>query len=260
MDEAEGDMVEAAIQESLRATRSTVKTGGSPSKFVSLSDAEVLSVSDLSEASDSEDEQPLTKKGKAVAKGKGKGKATGSADSTTVWEAPKIMDLTELKKQKRLARLAKASGRSGYKQQEKAMAKELGRALIQVCFASHRYASHSSFHLSQQSEKNVIRLHKEHPELKDVWKDLETAVKPIAPEKAPQPKNLKVTLLPFQQESVFWLRKQEASVWKGGLLAVGSVSFVHAQSALTCFVRMRWAWARPSRLLLSWFPMARSPI
>jgi DNA repair protein RAD16 len=260
MDEAEGDMVEAAIQESLRATRSTVKTGGSPSKFVSLSDAEVLSVSDLSEASDSEDEKPLTKKGKAVAKGKGKGKATGPADSTTVWEAPKIMDLAELKKQKRLARLAKASGRSGYKQQEKAMAKELGRALIQVCFASHRYASHSSFHLSQQSEKNVIRLHKEHPELKDVWKDLETAVKPIAPEKAPQPKNLKVTLLPFQQESLFWLRKQEASVWKGGLLAVGSVPFVHAQSALTCFIRMRWAWARPSRLLPSWFPTARSPI
>ncbi|KAG8902401.1 DNA repair protein rad16 [Tulasnella sp. 403] len=58
-----------------------------------------------------------------------------------------------------------------------------------------------------------------HPELKDVWGDLERAIKPAAPEKAPQPPGLKATLLPFQQESLFWMRKQEQSLWKGGCLA-----------------------------------------
>lgn len=30
---------------------------------------------------------------------------------------------------------------------------------------------------------------------------------------------LKLTLLPFQKESLFWMRKQEEGVWKGGMLA-----------------------------------------
>jgi hypothetical protein len=41
-----------------------------------------------------------------------------------------------------------------------------------------------------------------------------------ATEKASQPSGLKVKLLPFQQESLFWMRKQEKySEWKGGMLA-----------------------------------------
>lgn len=128
MDEAEGDMVEAAIQESLRSTRATVKNGASSSKLVSLSDADDLSVQDLSDLS-SEDEKPMAKKGK----GKGKGKAANSsASSFTSYQAPKIMDLKELKKQKRLERQAKAPGRRLLKQQERALAKDLGRPLIQV--------------------------------------------------------------------------------------------------------------------------------
>ena len=63
----------------------------------------------------------------------------------------------------------------------------------------------------------MLRVH--HPELKDVWGDLERAVKPITPEKADPPPGLKVTLLPFQRESLFWMRKQELGVWKGGCLA-----------------------------------------
>ncbi|CAE6511630.1 unnamed protein product [Rhizoctonia solani] len=59
----------------------------------------------------------------------------------------------------------------------------------------------------------------DHPELEDVWGDLERTVKPVAPEKAPQPEGLKVTLLPFQQESLFWMRKQETGPWSGGMLA-----------------------------------------
>jgi DNA repair protein RAD16 len=56
-------------------------------------------------------------------------------------------------------------------------------------------------------------------------------VKPINPEKAAQPENLNVTLLPFQQESLFWMRKQEQGVWKGGLLAVSVFS-----SSASCLV------------------------
>jgi DNA repair protein RAD16 len=132
MDEAEGEMVEAAIEESLRSTRSAVRNGASPSKFHSLSDADDLSVSDFSEESGSEDEQPLSKKGKTT-KGKGKGKAkAGSAAASSSSQGPKVMDLKELRKQKRLERQAKTAGRKALKQEERALAKELGRALIQV--------------------------------------------------------------------------------------------------------------------------------
>lgn len=38
-----------------------------------------------------------------------------------------------------------------------------------------------------------------HPELKNVWGDLEEDIPIIKPERAPQPKQLKAVLLPFQQ-------------------------------------------------------------
>lgn len=65
-------------------------------------------------------------------------------------------------------------------------------------------------------------MNKHHPELRDAWGDLEEQVPVIIPQKAEQPGGLKVTLLPFQQESLWWMRKQEDSVWKGGMLAVGA--------------------------------------
>jgi DNA repair protein RAD16 len=58
-----------------------------------------------------------------------------------------------------------------------------------------------------------------HPELKDVWGDLSTM--PVnEPTTAPQPQNMKLTLLPFQLESLSWMQKQEQSEWRGGMLAV----------------------------------------
>lgn len=53
-----------------------------------------------------------------------------------------------------------------------------------------------------------------------MWGDLEEQVPVITPEKAEQPAGLKVTLLPFQQESLWWMRKQENTIWHGGMLAV----------------------------------------
>ncbi|KAH7344048.1 SNF2 family N-terminal domain-containing protein [Rhizoctonia solani] len=69
------------------------------------------------------------------------------------------------------------------------------------------------------AERTTVMLAIQHPELEDVWGDLERTVKPVAPEKAPQPEGLKVTLLPFQQESLYWMRKQETGPWSGGMLA-----------------------------------------
>ncbi|OBZ71848.1 DNA repair protein RAD16 [Grifola frondosa] len=69
------------------------------------------------------------------------------------------------------------------------------------------------------SEKTTVALHKHHPELRDVWGDLERDIAVVVPKKAPQPVNLKATLLPFQQESLFWMKKQEQGPWSGGMLA-----------------------------------------
>jgi DNA repair protein RAD16 len=69
------------------------------------------------------------------------------------------------------------------------------------------------------AEKSTIQLHKHHPELRDAWGDLEAAVGIVEPTKAEQPSGLRVTLLPFQQESLYWMRKQEFGQYAGGLLA-----------------------------------------
>jgi len=69
------------------------------------------------------------------------------------------------------------------------------------------------------AEKSTIQLHKHHPELREAWGDLEAAVGTAEPQKAEQPSGLKVTLLPFQQESLYWMRKQEFGQYAGGLLA-----------------------------------------
>jgi len=40
------------------------------------------------------------------------------------------------------------------------------------------------------------------------------------PRKAVQPTNLKLKLLPFQLESLLWMKEQEQGDWRGGILAV----------------------------------------
>jgi DNA repair protein RAD16 len=75
--------------------------------------------------------------------------------------------------------------------------------------------------VSRQAEKTTLALQRNHPELKDVWGNLEVKIAVATPQKAEQPANLKLTLLPFQQESLFWMRKQEKGIWHGGMLAVG---------------------------------------
>ncbi|KAF9922535.1 DNA repair protein rad16 [Linnemannia zychae] len=67
-------------------------------------------------------------------------------------------------------------------------------------------------------EKINLQLVQNHPELGTVWDDLEK-VGVIAPELADQPEGLKLTLLPFQREGLAWMRKQENTQFKGGILA-----------------------------------------
>ncbi|KAI9572417.1 SNF2 family N-terminal domain-containing protein [Boletus coccyginus] len=136
---------------------------------------------------ESSDEEPVSKKkGKAKAKSK-KGTAGISTEPLT-W--------AERAEQRRLARRE----RSETKKEERLLAQQLGRRLT-------------------WAEKTSLALRKHHPELKDVWGDLEERIPVITPEKAGQPVGLKVALLPFQQESLWWMRKQEKSIWHGGMLA-----------------------------------------
>lgn len=75
-----------------------------------------------------------------------------------------------------------------------------------------------------EAEKSALALRRHHPELRDVWGDLEESIPIVVPTEAKQPSNLKLTLLPFQRESLFWMRKQEQGIWHGGMLAVRSIS------------------------------------
>ncbi|KAG0320628.1 DNA repair protein rad16 [Dissophora globulifera] len=57
-----------------------------------------------------------------------------------------------------------------------------------------------------------------HPELGHVWDDLDK-VTLVEPEAVEQPAGLKLHLLPFQREGLGWMRKQENTQFKGGILA-----------------------------------------
>ncbi|KAI0352754.1 hypothetical protein OH77DRAFT_756955 [Trametes cingulata] len=131
------------------------------------------------------EEEPLSK-----AKGKQAAKPTQG----------KTMTLSELRKQRREERKEARLRKSATAAEEAKMRQELGRRLT--------YA-----------EKATIALRKYHPELKDVWGDLERGIEIVVPKKAEQSSNLKVQLLPFQLESLYWMREQEKGVWSGGMLA-----------------------------------------
>jgi DNA repair protein RAD16 len=112
------------------------------------------------------------------------------------------------------------------KQEMRMLEYRLGRRLTYVGLASNFYIVFYPFgtdSLLTQSERSTIQLHRHHPELRDAWGDLEAAIGVVEPQKAEQPLGLRVTLLPFQQESLYWMRKQEFGQYSGGLLAVSSV-------------------------------------
>ncbi|CAE6460934.1 unnamed protein product, partial [Rhizoctonia solani] len=111
-----------------------------------------------------------------------------------------MMTFAQMKAERRAARAASKAEMAPVATAIRKKRKQLGRKLT-------------------PAERTTVMLSVQHPELEDVWGDLERTIKPVTPQKAPQPEGLKVTLLPFQQESLFWMRKQEKGPWSGGMLA-----------------------------------------
>jgi DNA repair protein RAD16 len=122
---------------------------------------------------------------------------------------------------------------------------QLGRRLTHVgladIFCSLFYSFYFSYLILTQAEKSTIQLQRHHPELRDAWGDLEAGVGIVAPQKAEQPSRLRATLLPFQQESLYWMRNQEFGQYAGGLLAVSLVLLLEVMLVLTLNLgRTRW--------------------
>lgn len=227
-------MIDAAIRESLRTAHldSDARNGiGSSRSSVPSNPAAALRAAAaerrLARASQAIDvdafEEPIsisdtpTSSDEALPKFKGKiSKKLATIRDTT---STKFMSMSERRKLNSEQRKLASAARRENRMEENAMVKQLGRKLTYVRTA----ASSNSFSEDLnpiQAEKSTIALRKQHPELKDVWGDLEKSIPIVVPQKAEQPANLKVTLLPFQQESLFWMRKQEQGVWHGGMLAV----------------------------------------
>ncbi|KAG8824904.1 hypothetical protein FRC17_008932, partial [Serendipita sp. 399] len=167
-------------------------------------------------------EEPLTSKSKSKSRSKGKGKARKNEPSDVISVSSSLssdleyrgnnaddpMEIDsdtllsddeedELEIAKQIEEEKKA--RAILKKEEMAERKRLGRKLT--------YA-----------EKATISLYLHHPELRTCWGDLEKReiIKPVP---GVQPPELKIKLLPFQLESLTWMRKQENGEWGGGMLA-----------------------------------------
>ncbi|KAE8542295.1 hypothetical protein D1P53_001069 [Cryptococcus gattii VGV] len=205
---------------------------------------EVSDLSDLS-TSDSEVEVPLSRgkngvrggrggaqggksarttstKGKTAAKRKtkkfqGKGRKLGGSDSEeeefdeaealddedeslSELSDPNMSWLEKRQMQKRKERRHAAREAAPRKKKERELAKKLGRKLT-------------------NGEKNLIALCMHRPELENVWGDLQANIEPVKPITMEAHPSLKLTLLPFQKESLYWMKKQEEGPWKGGMLA-----------------------------------------
>ncbi|KAI0676710.1 SNF2 family N-terminal domain-containing protein [Trametes maxima] len=158
--------------------------------------SEVIDYESEALLSESESEDEPLSKGKGKSQGEGQGKSKQAAKL----RQSKVMTVSEMRKALREERRQARSQRNGTAAEEAAMRKNLGRKLT--------YA-----------EKSTVALHKYHPDLKDVWGDLERDIQVVVPKKAEQPSNLKVRLLPFQLESLYWMKEQEKSIWHGGMLA-----------------------------------------
>lgn len=205
-DESENEelMIDAAVRMSLQTSRLEDGAGPSSARDIEPSPEVVLraavaeqrvtdgafgppiqvdSESDLFSSDDSGDGSVVRGRKGWWAKAKAKAKAKAIADAT------KPMGRSRVTSPERLA----------LKREERALSRKLGRKLT-------------------HAERATVALYRYHPELKEVWGDL--SMIPISqPIPAQQPQNMKLTLLPFQLESLSWMRKQEQGTWKGGMLA-----------------------------------------
>ncbi|WVW86615.1 hypothetical protein I302_108668 [Kwoniella bestiolae CBS 10118] len=181
---------------------------------ISADEAQITdSEDDMSESEyDSDDSLALQSKKK---KGRFAGKGRSLADGKTYEELadelgsegegldPDEMRKMSIKKMRDKARSERRKADADAaprKKKERELSKKLGRKLT-------------------NGEKNLVALSMNHPELEDVWGDLQANVEPVKPVTMEAHKSLKLTLLPFQKESLYWMKKQEEGPWKGGMLA-----------------------------------------
>ncbi|KAI9834872.1 MAG: hypothetical protein M1819_002780 [Sarea resinae] len=68
-----------------------------------------------------------------------------------------------------------------------------------------------------RAERERKKLEKAHPEIATMWEEL-AAIPKIPPSSASQPSSINRQLKSFQLEGLNWMRKQEQTQWKGGLL------------------------------------------
>lgn len=79
-----------------------------------------------------------------------------------------------------------------------------------------RYA-HIGDPSARRKARNRDQLEKSHPEIKHMWEDLE-AIPVIKPVQEKQPETITRKLKSFQLEGLDWMKKQEQTQYKGGLL------------------------------------------
>ncbi|KAG8825223.1 hypothetical protein FRC17_008798, partial [Serendipita sp. 399] len=234
-DNTDDEILNAALRESLvtaaeerKAKGSTAGAGSSfsraagkgPGRFAKRRGS--TKVKAISVVDSDSSEEPLASKSKSKSTSKGKGKARTNEPSDVISVSSSLSsdleyrgnnaddpmeidsdtlllsdeeDELEIAKQIEEEKRARAI----LKKEEMAERKRLGRKLT--------YA-----------EKATISLYLHHPELRTCWGDLEKReiIKPVP---GVQPSELKIKLLPFQLESLTWMRKQENGEWGGGMLA-----------------------------------------
>lgn len=71
--------------------------------------------------------------------------------------------------------------------------------------------------LSGRGLRERVKLEEQHPIIKAMWDEVEQLPK-IEVARAPQPEGISRALKSFQLEGLHWMRKQEQTQWKGGLL------------------------------------------
>ena len=161
----------------------------------SIDDRNAFSVVDLA-SFPSSDEEIAPTKGKSRAKKGTKSKVTPINTPDT-----KHMTLAEMRRARREAKIALRMQYAPLKHEEMLLRRELGRKLtyVSVKFFVEHYDLDETFIAGMKAEKSTVALYLYHPELKTVWGDLESDIPVIEPKRAPQPKQLKAILLPFQQ-------------------------------------------------------------
>ncbi|KZT20664.1 hypothetical protein NEOLEDRAFT_1227175 [Neolentinus lepideus HHB14362 ss-1] len=213
-EEDETILVDEAIRQSLQTSNTDIATAGAgPSsgsrpgnaraaliaaaaerRLAAPKDQDVDdSVPDELDVLSEEEDEPLYKKGK-----KKQTKKSSKKKNSTF--ASDLLTLGDYEERREARRRAKAE-RNMLKVEENKLRYKLGG----------RKLTHA--------EKTAVALSLFHPELKDAWGDFEKKVAVVRPEKAEQPANLKAQLLPFQLESLYWMRKQEKGQYAGGMLA-----------------------------------------